>query len=163
MNMEIQYSLLAALIDEKKANLFDDIVLHIIEYVVSLIAEDSSFSAKYHSTSSLQDKITEIVGIKIPITIIRNAVSLVSKKSDDIAIRAVGDKGNLFTIQRAWDTNRYDGEGNLIHKSPRNILQPPLDRVPENWLDRLFMRRKLSKKEIEKHYSWQEGDTRYNL
>lgn len=106
MNMEIQYSLLAALVDEEKANLFDDIVLHIIEYVVSLIAEESSFSAKYHSTSSLQDKITEIVGIEIPITIIRNAVSLVSKKSNGIAIRAVGDKGNLFTIQRAWDTSR---------------------------------------------------------
>lgn len=57
MNMEIQYSLLAALVDEEKANLFDDIVLHIIEYVVSLIAEESSFSAKYHSTSSLQDMI----------------------------------------------------------------------------------------------------------
>lgn len=104
--MEIQYSLLAALVDEKKANLFDDIVLHIIEYVVSLIAEDPSFSAKYHTTSSLQDKITDIVGIEIPITIIRNAVSLVSRKSDDIAIRIVGDKGNQFTIQRAWDASR---------------------------------------------------------
>ncbi len=33
---------------------------------------------------------------------------------------------------------RYDGEGNFIHKSLRNILQPPLNRVSENWLDRLF-------------------------
>lgn len=67
MNMDIQYSLLAALVDEKKANIFDDIVVHIIEYVVSLIAEQSSASVEHHSTSSLQNKIVEIVGIEIPI------------------------------------------------------------------------------------------------
>lgn len=44
MSMDIQYSLLAAWVDEKKANIFDDIVVHIIEYVVSLIAEQSSSS-----------------------------------------------------------------------------------------------------------------------
>lgn len=73
--------------------------------------------------------------------------------------RQYGLSGRLLKDEQCY--YRYDGEGNLIHKSPRNILQPPPDRVPKNWLDRLFMRRKLSKKEIEKHYSWQEGDTTY--
>lgn len=106
MNMDIQYSLLAALVDEKKANIFDDIVVHIIEYVVSLIAEQSSASVKHHSTSSLQNKIAEIVGIEIPITIIRNAVSLISQKSDDVSIQRIGDKGNIFSIQRSWSASR---------------------------------------------------------
>lgn len=105
MNMDIQYSLLAALVDEKKANIFDDIVVHIIEYVVSLIAEQSSASVKHHSTSSLQNKIAEIVGIEIPITIIRNAVSLISQKSDDVSIQKIGDKGNIFSIQRSWSAS----------------------------------------------------------
>ena len=73
--------------------------------------------------------------------------------------RQYGLSGRLLKDEQYY--YRYDGEGNLIHKSPRNILQPPPDRVPKNWLDRLFMRRKSSKKEIEKHYSWQEGDTTY--
>ena len=80
--------------------------MHIIEYVVSLIAEQSSASVEHHSTSSLQNKIAEIVGIEIPITIIRNAVSLISQKSDDVSIQRIGDKGNVFSIQRSWSASR---------------------------------------------------------
>ncbi|MBB6275014.1 DUF6531 domain-containing protein [Porphyromonas circumdentaria] len=56
---------------------------------------------------------------------------------------------------------RYDGEGNLILKSPRNILEPPVRPEPKDWLDKLFTRTKPSPEELQKHYSWQEGDTAY--
>ena len=55
---------------------------------------------------------------------------------------------------------RYDGEGNLILKSRRNVLEPPLTPRPKSWADRLFMD-KPDEKELQAHYGWQEGDTAY--
>lgn len=56
---------------------------------------------------------------------------------------------------------RYDGEGNLILKSTRNILVPPVMPQPQDWLDKFLSRTTPNKKELQAHYSWQEGDTAY--
>ena len=56
---------------------------------------------------------------------------------------------------------RYDGEGNLILKSTRNVLVPPVMPQPQDWLDKLLSRTTPNKKELQAHYSWQEGDTAY--
>jgi len=56
---------------------------------------------------------------------------------------------------------RYDGEGNLILKSTRNVLVPPVMPQPKDWLDKLLSRTTPNDKELQVHYSWQEGDTAY--
>lgn len=56
---------------------------------------------------------------------------------------------------------RYDGEGNLILKSTRNILVPPMMPQPQDWLDKLLSRTTPNEKELQAHYGWQEGDTAY--
>lgn len=56
---------------------------------------------------------------------------------------------------------RYDGEGNLILKSPRNVLAPPILPQPKDWMGRLFTRSKPNEEDLAHHYSWQEGDTAY--
>ena len=56
---------------------------------------------------------------------------------------------------------RYDGEGNLILKSTRNVLEPPVMPQPKDWLDKLFTRTTPNDKELQAHYGWQQGDTAY--
>ena len=56
---------------------------------------------------------------------------------------------------------RYDGEGNLILKSTRNVLEPPVMPQPKDWLDKLFTRTTPNDKELLTHYVWQQGDTAY--
>ena len=56
---------------------------------------------------------------------------------------------------------RYDGEGNLILKSTRNVLEPPVMPQPKDWLDKLFTRTTPNDKELQVHYGWQQGDTAY--
>ena len=56
---------------------------------------------------------------------------------------------------------RYDGEGNLILKSTRNVLEPPVMPQPKDWLDKLFTRSTPNDKELLTHYGWQQGDTAY--
>jgi len=107
MNTQTQYSLLAALVDEPNANIFDDIVAHIIKYVVSLIAEETSTKERHYDTQTLQTKINEVVGITIPITVIRNSINAITHNNkEEVSIKFIGDKGHLFTIQRAWDAKR---------------------------------------------------------
>ena len=57
---------------------------------------------------------------------------------------------------------RYDGEGNLILKSTRNVLEPPVMPQPKDWLDKLFTRTTPNDKELLTHYVWQQGDTAYD-
>ncbi len=56
---------------------------------------------------------------------------------------------------------RYDGEGNLILKSRRNVLEPPVMPHPKDWLDKLFTRTTPNDKDLQAHYGWQQGDTVY--
>ena len=56
---------------------------------------------------------------------------------------------------------RYDGEGNLILKSTRNVLEPPVMPQPKDWLDKLFTRATPNDKDLQAHYGWQQGDTAY--
>lgn len=56
---------------------------------------------------------------------------------------------------------RYDGEGNLILKSTRNVLEPPVMPQPKDWLDKLFTRTTPNDKDLQAHYGWQQGDTAY--
>ena len=56
---------------------------------------------------------------------------------------------------------RYDGEGNLILKSTRNVLEPPVMPQPKDWLDKLFTRTTPNDNELRAHYGWQQGDTAY--
>lgn len=56
---------------------------------------------------------------------------------------------------------RYDGEGNLILKSTRNVLESPVMPQPKDWLDKLFTRTTPNDKDLQAHYGWQQGDTAY--
>ena len=56
---------------------------------------------------------------------------------------------------------RYDREGNLILKSTRNVLEPPVMPQPKDWLDKLFTRTTPNDKDLQAHYGWQQGDTAY--
>ena len=44
---------------------------------------------------------------------------------------------------------RYDGEGNLILKSTRNVLEPPVMPQPKDWLDKLFTRTTPNDKDLQ--------------
>ena len=77
----------------------------------------------------------------------------------DVEGRVYDRGGRLLKDEKNY--YRYDGEGNLILKSTRNVLEPPVMPQPKDWLDKLFTRTTPNDKELQAHYGWQQGDTAY--
>lgn len=103
---KVNYSLLAALVNEPNANLFDDVIYHVLGYTISSMAEAYTDRKHEYSTTDVQMEIKKEVGIEIPVSIIRSTLISISKKGGDVSITFIGEKKNLFSIGRSWDTAR---------------------------------------------------------
>jgi len=103
---KVNYSLLVALVDEGNANLFDDVIYHVLGYTISSMAEAYTDKKHEYSTTDVQTEIKKEVGIEIPVSIIRSTLISISKKGGDVSITFIGEKKNLFSIGRSWDTAR---------------------------------------------------------
>lgn len=101
----VNYALLAALVDEQDANLFDEIFAHIIGYSISVLAESHEKSL-YYKTDALQEKIKEEVGIEFPTSVIRMVLEAKSLEKGDVEIEFCGDCGHNFKITRAWNASK---------------------------------------------------------
>ena len=103
---KVNYSLLAALVNEPNANLFDDVIYHILGYAISSMAEAYTDREHKYSTTDVQMEIKKEVGIEIPVSIIRSTLISISKKGGDVSISFIGEKKSLFSIRRSWDAAR---------------------------------------------------------
>lgn len=98
---------MAALYDEKDANLFDDIVYPIIGYSVSSLAEKHQEEKHYYNVQDVQEFIKEEAGILIPIAIVSQALSSIQNNNQDIEISIIDKKGQHFSIQRTWGAVKH--------------------------------------------------------
>ena len=103
---KVNYSLLAALVNEPNANLFDDVIYHILGYAISSMAEAYTDREHKYSTTDVQMEIKKEVGIEIPVSIIRSTLISISKKGGDVSISFIGEKKSLFSIRRSWGAAR---------------------------------------------------------
>ena len=103
---KVNYSLLAALVNEPNANLFDDVIYHVLGYTISSMAEAYTDRKHEYSTTDVQMEIKKEVGIDIPVSIIRSTLISISKKGGDVSISFTGEKKNRFSIRRSWDATR---------------------------------------------------------
>lgn len=103
---KVNYSLLAALVNEPNANLFDDVIYHVLGYTISSMAEAYTDKEHKYSTTDVQTEIKKEVGIEIPVSIIRSTLISISKKGGDVSITFIGEKKNLFSIKRFWSATR---------------------------------------------------------
>ena len=113
---KVNYSLLVALVDEGNANLFDDVIYHVLGYTISSMAEAYTDKKHEYSTTDVQTEIKKEVGIEIPVSIIRSTLISISKKGGDVSITFIGEKKNLFSIGRSWDTARTSYVSDKAHK-----------------------------------------------
>lgn len=104
---KVNYSLLAALVNEPKANLYDDIVYPIVGYSLSSLAESQQSSEHHYCMTDVQDYIKKEVGIEIPISLVCPALLSASEKNKNVEIEFVDQKRHYFLIKRPWDTNRH--------------------------------------------------------
>ena len=102
---DVNYALLAALVDEQNANLFDEVFAHIIGYSISALAERHEGS-HYYKTTDVQEHIHEEAGIEVPISIIRAVLKVKALEKGDVQIEFCGAKGNTFRIKRSWDASK---------------------------------------------------------
>ena len=92
--------------EEGNANLFDDVIYHVLGYTISSMAETYTDKEHKYSTTDVQTEIKKEVGIEIPVSIIRSTLISISKKGGDVSITFIGEKKNLFSIRRSWDATR---------------------------------------------------------
>ncbi|MCV9933720.1 DUF6531 domain-containing protein [Flavobacterium sp. LS1R47] len=81
-------------------------------------------------------------------------------KTHDRSDRKYGKGGKLLKDEKYY--YKYDDEGNLIHKSPRNILEKLKFPEPTNWMDRLAGNKTEETRLQHEHEQWQQGDTGYS-
>jgi RHS repeat-associated protein len=81
-------------------------------------------------------------------------------KTADRSDRKYGKGGKLLKDEKYY--YKYDKLGNLIHKSPRNIIEPLKFEKPTNFFDKLIGNKAEEASLQEEHEQWQDGDTLYN-
>ncbi|MDR7211794.1 DUF6531 domain-containing protein [Flavobacterium piscis] len=80
-------------------------------------------------------------------------------KTIDRSDRKYGKGGKLLKDEKYY--YKYDKLGNLIHKSPRNIIEPLKFEKPTNFFDKLIGNKAEEASLQEEHEQWQDGDTLY--
>lgn len=103
---KVNYSLLATLINEPKANLYDDIVYPIVGYALSSLAESQQALKRHYSMTDVQAYIKKEVGIEIPISLVRPALLSASEKNKDVEIKFIDKKEHYFSIERDWGAEK---------------------------------------------------------
>jgi hypothetical protein len=103
---KVNYSLLATLVNEPKANLYDDIVYPIVGYALSSLSEIQQASQHHYSMTDVQNYIKKEVGIEIPISLVRPALLSASNKNKDVEIEFIDQKHHYFSIERDWGAEK---------------------------------------------------------
>jgi RHS repeat-associated protein len=80
-------------------------------------------------------------------------------KTHDRSDRKYGKGGKLLQDEKYH--YKYDEQGNLVHKSPRDINTPLKFPEPTNWMDRLAGNKAEETRLQYEHEQWQQGDTGY--
>jgi YD repeat-containing protein len=80
-------------------------------------------------------------------------------KNQDRSDRKYGKGGKLLKDETNY--YKYDEQGNLIHKSPRDITKPLIFEKPTNWIDKLAGNKTEETRLKKEHEEWQQGDTAY--
>ncbi|OXG06473.1 RHS repeat-associated protein [Flavobacterium araucananum] len=81
-------------------------------------------------------------------------------KTADRSDRKYGKGGKLLQDEAHY--YKYDELGNLVHKSPRNIIAPLTFAAPTNWIDKLAGNKAEETRLQQEHEAWQMGDTAYS-
>ncbi|MFW0739750.1 RHS repeat-associated core domain-containing protein [Flavobacterium sp. T12S277] len=80
-------------------------------------------------------------------------------KTEDRSDRKYGKGGKLLQDEKYF--YKYDDQGNLIHKSPRDITKSLVFEQPTNWIDKLAGNKEEENRLQKEHEQWQYGDTTY--
>ncbi|MCV9934710.1 type IV secretion protein Rhs, partial [Flavobacterium sp. LS1R47] len=80
-------------------------------------------------------------------------------KTHDRSDRKYGKGGKLLQDEKHY--YKYDEQGNLVHKSPRDINTALKFPEPTNWMDRLAGNKTEETRLQYEHEQWQQGDTGY--
>lgn len=101
----VNYALLAALVDEQEATLFDESFAHIIGYSISELAESKEGTC-FYKTTDVREYVHEKVGVYVPIGVISSTLKAIARDGGDVQIQFCGDHDNDFSIKRAWTASK---------------------------------------------------------
>lgn len=98
-------ALITTLYNTKNADFYKDIYFPIIKYAAMNIFYEAASFEKYYDITELQNRISEKIGITIPISVLRNSIKALSKKSDSDVLLELYQKGDYFIIRKNWDAS----------------------------------------------------------
>ena len=96
-------ALISTLYNSKGADFYKDIYFPIIKYAAMNIFFESEDSQKYFDVIGLQERITNKIGITIPIPVLRNSIKALSRHSGQDVVLELYQKGDYFVIRKNWD------------------------------------------------------------
>lgn len=111
------FSLLSALYNNGKANLYNEIYFPIIKY--SLQNDANKSSDGFSTALTVQESILEKFDISIPQIIIEKSIRQIGKDSENLV---VFDKGSSFKLASAWhDNETLDFEAQRLSESMQKV------------------------------------------
>lgn len=96
-------ALISTLYNSKGADFYKDIYFPIIKYAAMNIFFESEDSQKYFDVIGLQERITNKIGVTIPIPVLRNSIKALSRHSGQDVVLELYQKGDYFVIRKNWD------------------------------------------------------------
>lgn len=102
---QINIALISTLYNSKGADFYKEIYFPVIKYAAMSIFYESDDSRKYYDILALQERITEKIGIKIPVLVLRNSIKMLSRlKNQDVSLELY-QNGDYFVIRKNWDAD----------------------------------------------------------
>ena len=98
-------ALISTLYNSKGADFYKDIYFPIIKYAAMNIYFEAEDSQKYFDIVGLQERITNRIGITIPVPILRNSIRALSRRTDQDVVLELYQKGDYFVIRKNWDAD----------------------------------------------------------
>jgi len=102
MTNKSNIALIATLYSNHNADLYSDIYFPIINYGIATICKDQYDFEKYYDIDNLQKIIESQFGIKIPLIVLRQALTALVNHQKDIILKLY-DKGTKFQIRKNWN------------------------------------------------------------
>lgn len=102
---QVNIALISTLYNSKGADFYKEIYFPVIKYAAMSIFYETNDSRKYYNILALQERITEKIGIKIPVLVLRNSIKILSRlKNQDVSLELY-QKGDYFVIRKNWDAD----------------------------------------------------------
>lgn len=121
---KVNIALISTLYNTKGADFYKEIYFPVIKYAAMSIYYDSDASEKYFDITSLQERVSDKIGITIPISVLRNSLKALSRKTDSDIILELYQKGDYFVVKRNCDISvneAIEHESNTLSTSFREI------------------------------------------